>query len=236
LSLFRTPNPLFKSNKLKIAVAGLTLAAAAAGGTGIWSASAAGAPGGATAGAWSASRPAAGTAGVWSASAASRQTAATAGVSRGGAATSRQDPAGANVALALWTTAPAAQPVALDAFTAAAAPAMGTTKAHKSGSAVSLTPKQIARRMLHSFHWSKWQFQWLDLLWSRESSWNVYASNPYSGAYGIPQAVPGDKMASAGPDWESDARTQIRWGLDYIKDRYGSPHVAWEHELADGWY
>jgi len=102
--------------------------------------------------------------------------------------------------------------------------------------AVHLTPRQIARRMLRSFHWSGWQFQWLNLLWSRESSWNVYASNPYSGAYGIPQAVPGSKMASAGPDWESSARTQIRWGLDYIKDRYGSPYAAWEHELSTGWY
>lgn len=102
--------------------------------------------------------------------------------------------------------------------------------------AVRLTPRQIARRMLRSFHWSGWQFQWLNRLWSRESSWNVYASNPYSGAYGIPQAVPGSKMSSAGPDWERSARTQIRWGMDYIKERYGSPHGAWEHELATGWY
>jgi hypothetical protein len=102
--------------------------------------------------------------------------------------------------------------------------------------AVRRTPRQIARRMLRSFHWSGWQFRWLNLLWSRESSWNVYASNPYSGAYGIPQAVPGSKMASAGPDWERSARTQIRWGMDYIKGRYGSPYGAWEHELATGWY
>ena len=99
-----------------------------------------------------------------------------------------------------------------------------------------LTARQIARRMLRSFHWTGWQFQWLNRLWSHESSWNVYASNPYSGAYGIPQAVPGSKMSSAGPNWESSARTQIRWGMDYIKGRYGSPHLAWEHELATGWY
>jgi hypothetical protein len=48
--------------------------------------------------------------------------------------------------------------------------------------------------------------------------------------------VPGSKMSSAGPNWESSARTQIRWGLRYIKGRYGSPHAAWEHELAAGWY
>lgn len=99
-----------------------------------------------------------------------------------------------------------------------------------------LTPRQIARRMLRTFHWTQWQFRWLNLLWSHESSWNVHASNPYSGAYGIPQAVPGSKMATAGPNWTSSAWTQIRWGLRYIKGRYGSPYRAWEHELATGWY
>jgi hypothetical protein len=134
------------------------------------------------------------------------------------------------------------QAAVLDSLTASAA--QKVVSAHKPAHhrkrkhhrAVRLTPRQIARRMLRSFHWSRWQFQWLNLLWSRESSWNVYASNPYSGAYGIPQAVPGSKMASAGPDWERSARTQIRWGMDYIKERYGSPHAAWEHELATGWY
>ena len=61
------------------------------------------------------------------------------------------------------------------------------------------------------------------------------ASNP-SGAYGIPQALPGSKMASAGPDWQSNPATQIRWGLGYIKGLYGSPCGAWAHEEADGWY
>jgi len=63
----------------------------------------------------------------------------------------------------------------------------------------------------------------------------VYASNP-SGAYGIPQALPGSKMASAGPDWQSNVATQIRWGLGYIKSLYGSPCGAWGHERATGWY
>jgi hypothetical protein len=99
-----------------------------------------------------------------------------------------------------------------------------------------LTPKQIARGMLRSFHWRGWQFKYLNLLWSRESSWNVFAENPYSGAYGIPQAEPGSKMSSAGPNWQSSARTQIRWGLRYIKQIYGSPLAAWQHELATGWY
>jgi hypothetical protein len=96
--------------------------------------------------------------------------------------------------------------------------------------------RAIARSMLRHFGWWRRQFKYLNLLWNRESSWNVYASNPYSGAYGIPQAVPGSKMASAGAKWRTSARTQIRWGLRYIKGRYGSPRGAWDHELATGWY
>jgi hypothetical protein len=80
------------------------------------------------------------------------------------------------------------------------------------------------------------QYRDLDKLWNRESGWNRFAYNPYSGAYGIPQALPGSKMASAGPRWWSCARTQIRWGLRYIKSRYRSPIRAWRHERAYGWY
>ena len=90
--------------------------------------------------------------------------------------------------------------------------------------------------MLSQFGWSSSQFSCLQPLWALESGWNVYASNPSSGAYGIPQALPGSKMASAGPDWQSDAATQIRWGLTYIQGSYGSPCAAWSHEEADGWY
>ncbi len=89
--------------------------------------------------------------------------------------------------------------------------------------------------MLASYGWSQSQFGCLDSLWSEESGWNVYAANP-SGAYGIPQALPGSRMASAGPDWQSDAATQITWGLEYIQSTYGSPCSAWAHEQADGWY
>jgi hypothetical protein len=99
-----------------------------------------------------------------------------------------------------------------------------------------LTPRQIARQMLGSFGWSQRQFPYLNWLWDAESGWSVYAENPYSGAYGIPQADPGAKMATAGPDWPANAATQIRWGLRYIRSTYGSPRLAWEHEVADGWY
>lgn len=96
--------------------------------------------------------------------------------------------------------------------------------------------QQIAMQMLGSYGWSSSQFTCLNSLWNEESGWNVTASNPSSGAYGIPQALPGSKMASAGPDWETDATTQITWGLDYIRSTYGSPCAAWDHEEADGWY
>ena len=99
-----------------------------------------------------------------------------------------------------------------------------------------LTPRQIARQMLGSFGWSQRQFPYLNWLWNAESGWNVHAENPYSGAYGIPQADPGAKMAAAGPDWPANATTQIRWGLRYIRSTYGSPRLAWDHEVADGWY
>ena len=73
-------------------------------------------------------------------------------------------------------------------------------------------------------------------MWGRESGWQVSASNASSGAYGIPQALPGSKMASVGPDWQSNAATQIQWGLGYIDGRYGSPCAAWSHSQANGWY
>ena len=103
-------------------------------------------------------------------------------------------------------------------------------------SAPSGSPQQIAEQMLSQFGWSSGQFSCLQPLWALESGWNIYASNPSSGAYGIPQALPGSKMASAGPDWQGDAATQIRWGLTYIQGTYGSPCAAWSHEEADGWY
>jgi hypothetical protein len=110
------------------------------------------------------------------------------------------------------------------------------TTAQPATSAPSGSPQQIAEQMLSQFGWSSSQFSCLQPLWALESGWNIYASNPSSGAYGIPQALPGSKMASAGPDWQSDAATQIRWGLTYIQGTYGSPCAAWSHDEADGWY
>ena len=97
------------------------------------------------------------------------------------------------------------------------------------------TAQRIAELMLVQFGWTG-QFSCLTALWTQESGWNVYAENPSSGAYGIPQALPGWKMASAGANWQSDAATQISWGLGYIRASYGSPCAAWGHEEAAGWY
>jgi hypothetical protein len=73
-------------------------------------------------------------------------------------------------------------------------------------------------------------------LWNRESGWRTNASNPSSGAWGIPQAVPGKKMAAFGSDWKTNAVTQIKWGLSYIKGRYSTPCGAWSHSQSTGWY
>ena len=97
------------------------------------------------------------------------------------------------------------------------------------------SPQEIASEMLAQRGWAG-QFSCLDSLWGHESGWNIHAENPSTGAYGIPQALPGSQLASAGPDWQSSAATQIRWGLNYISNRYGSPCGAWDHEEATGWY
>jgi len=97
-------------------------------------------------------------------------------------------------------------------------------------------PKSVARGLLADYGWSEDQFSCLDSLWTRESNWNYRAENPSSGAYGIPQALPGDKMASAGADWRTNPATQIEWGLGYISDVYGTPCGAWGHSQSVGWY
>jgi hypothetical protein len=131
-----------------------------------------------------------------------------------------------------------AQPTATVTATATAtATASATQTATEAATpAASGSPQHIAEAMLGSFGWSSSQFSCLDPLWEHESGWSVTAYNAGSGAYGIPQALPGSRMASAGPDWQTNASTQIRWGLEYIKGTYGSPCGAWDHEQATGWY
>ena len=98
------------------------------------------------------------------------------------------------------------------------------------------TAQAIALDMLTARGWGSSEFDCLVALWNRESHWNVYSLNTSSGAYGIPQALPGDKMASVGADWATNPATQITWGLGYITARYGTPCGAWNHSQAKGWY
>ncbi|MEN9713996.1 MAG: hypothetical protein RLZZ164_660 [Actinomycetota bacterium] len=98
------------------------------------------------------------------------------------------------------------------------------------------TSKQFALRMLLDMGFDSDQYSCLVTLWDRESNWRVNAFNKGSGAYGIPQALPGTKMASAGEDWLTNPETQIKWGLGYIQGRYGSPCGALAHSNKFGWY
>jgi hypothetical protein len=108
-----------------------------------------------------------------------------------------------------------------------------------SGGATYTTPvgtaQTYAAQLVASNGWGAGEFSCLVNLWNRESGWDTHAYNP-SGAYGIPQALPGSKMASFGADWQNDYRVQIQWGLSYIRGSYGSPCGAWGHSQSYGWY
>ncbi len=97
-------------------------------------------------------------------------------------------------------------------------------------------PRDIAMSMLGDYGWSSEEFSCLDSLWVSESNWNPSATNPSSGAYGIPQSLPAEKMATAGADWRTNPATQIEWGLDYIESSYGSPCNAWYFKQGNNWY
>ncbi|WP_194398210.1 lytic transglycosylase domain-containing protein [Microbacterium atlanticum] len=98
------------------------------------------------------------------------------------------------------------------------------------------TAQAIAYDMVLGRGWGDDQFACLVALWNKESGWRVNAYNASSGAYGIPQSLPGSKMATAGADWETNPATQITWGLGYIGGRYGTPCGAWGHSQRTGWY
>jgi Transglycosylase SLT domain len=98
-------------------------------------------------------------------------------------------------------------------------------------------PREIARQILkNKFGYGSSQFDCFNNIIIRESMWRIDATNPSSGAYGIPQALPGSKMASVGSDWRTNPATQITWAIKYMKDRYGSPCSAWSFKRANGWY
>lgn len=96
--------------------------------------------------------------------------------------------------------------------------------------------RSYAQEEATKYGWGASQFECLNKLWERESNWRHTADNPKSSAYGIPQALPGSKMASEGSDWETNPKTQIRWGLRYIDQRYSNPCNAWQHFTKKNWY
>ncbi|MFH9553558.1 transglycosylase SLT domain-containing protein [Streptomyces sp. NBC_00377] len=109
-----------------------------------------------------------------------------------------------------------------------AAPAHAATKSAPSAAQA----QAIAHKMIPNAA----QYKAFANIVKHESGWNVSATNASSGAYGLVQALPGSKMSSAGSDWKSNAKTQIKWGLDYMNSRYGSPVAAWHFWQANGWY
>jgi len=97
-------------------------------------------------------------------------------------------------------------------------------------------PRAVARLLVADRGWSDAQFGCLDSLWAKESGWRWNANNSSSGAYGIPQSLPGSKMGSIAGDWATNPVTQIKWGLEYISNRYGTPCGAWSQSQAVNWY
>jgi hypothetical protein len=132
--------------------------------------------------------------------------------------------------------------VALGPWTPGRAAASAVSTEHDAGRddsqepAPTLRNRVLAVALMTPRGWSDRQWRCLDRLWTHESHWNHLARNHWSGAYGIPQALPGEKMRTAGTDWRNSAATQIKWGLGYIEKRYGSPCAAWGHAEAAGWY
>ncbi|MGO4652301.1 hypothetical protein AB4068_11455 [Arthrobacter sp. 2RAF22] len=124
----------------------------------------------------------------------------------------------------------AAAPAAPAAPPAPAAPAAPVAVDDPSGA------QAYAASILPSYGWGQGEMSALITLWNKESDWRTTATNASSGAYGIGQSLPAEKMASEGADWQTNYQTQIRWGLNYIKERYGSPSAAWSFHLAHNWY
>ncbi|MCM0614526.1 hypothetical protein EU811_00745 [Arthrobacter sp. TS-15] len=138
----------------------------------------------------------------------------------------------------------AAEKAAADAAAKQAADAAAAAAAAEAAAAAA-TPKAVddpaaakayAASILGNYGWSAAEMTALNTLWEKESNWRTTATNASSGAYGIVQSLPAGKMASAGADWQTNYQTQIKWGLNYIKERYGSPSAALGFHLANNWY
>ncbi|MGW2047039.1 aggregation-promoting factor C-terminal-like domain-containing protein [Streptomyces sp. NPDC001858] len=122
--------------------------------------------------------------------------------------------------------------VAVAAATAGMALSAAPAQAATSSVASASQAQAIAHKMIPNTA----QYNAFANIVKHESGWDVDATNASSGAYGLVQALPGSKMASAGSDWKTNAKTQIKWGLDYMNSRYGSPVGAWNFWQANGWY
>ncbi len=146
--------------------------------------------------------------------------------------------AAADEAARLAEEAAAAQAAAEEAEAARAAEVQAEREAaaEQASRDAQRDPKPVARILVSEMGWSSEQFSCLDSLWTKESNWRYTADNPTSSAYGIPQALPGSKMSSAGSDWATNPVTQITWGLGYIERTYGTPCSAWSHSQANNWY
>lgn len=135
------------------------------------------------------------------------------------------------------TAAAAAQDAADEAARIEAERAAAAEQAARTAERAAIDPRSAAQQIMsETYGWGEGQYQCLESLWTKESGWDHTAQNSSSGAYGIPQALPASKMASHGDDWQGNPVTQIRWGLDYINDVYGSPCAAWGHSQSVGWY
>jgi hypothetical protein len=135
-------------------------------------------------------------------------------------------------------TAAAVAPTALPVHAAAkvVVPKVVAKSAIVAKAASVVTPRSIAEALAASHGWTGAQWVCLDNLWQHESKYETTVRNTRSGAYGIPQALPASKMATAGADWRTNPVTQIKWGLSYITARYGTACGAWQHEERDGSY
>ncbi|MFJ4266199.1 hypothetical protein ACIPY1_06530 [Paenarthrobacter nicotinovorans] len=151
------------------------------------------------------------------------------------AAQAAAEKAAADQAAAEKAAADAAAKQAADAAAAAAAEAAAAAAAPKAVDDPAAA-KAYAASILGSYGWSASEMTALNTLWEKESGWRTTATNASSGAYGIVQSLPAGKMASAGADWQTNYQTQIKWGLNYIKERYGSPSAALAFHLANNWY
>ncbi|MFR9794721.1 transglycosylase SLT domain-containing protein [Streptomyces sp. MS06] len=119
---------------------------------------------------------------------------------------------------------------------AAATTGMALTAAPAQAATTSVASASQAKAIAHKMIPDAAQYNAFSKIVQHESGWNVNARNASSGAYGLVQALPGSKMASAGSDWKTNAATQIKWGLNYMDSRYGSPVAAWNFWQSHGWY